>query len=814
MRIKYRVLSAFVTVLIAVTVIFPGQLIFADIETNAKIVNVNEYVNLRKEATTKSDVVATLPVSSRVYIIENVDAQASDTSGYSVWCHIKAEKGGTLYEGYVASHFVQKDAPTSTPSADSAFENSISTFPESYKVYLRNLHESHPNWVFIPVKANASWNDVLDKEAKNGVSLVQDNVDSSWISQSFPGVVDSPNWVNASRAIIAYYLDPRNLLSDSAVFQFLDLRSQAVEIQDESINKVLNGTFMSLPAKAEYEDKDYEYSAIFKMAAKASNINPIFLASHAIQECGTRGSTSSNGTGGVYNFFNIGAYSDVIDAARVGLDFAANGLDPVFNEKYLLPWDTQGASIIGGSMWINDNYISAGQYTLYYMRFNVAAERQHGLCVHQYMTALQSATSEAGRMCNSYKASGLIDSALTFYIPVYENMPEVACELPTSTTKYDSFIYRTYNVLLSRDPSSTEMADSRGILADCSVGRYIASIIYSVDFKELGLSDEAFVDLMYEFLLNRKADDAGKQYCLELLDNYCSRKAILALLVNSSEAKNYLGLYSVNLAEYKSDDIVDKHQDLIPLVQSLYEGFLGRKAEYDGMVNWISVLANGDKSGPQAAAAFATSKEFINMDVTNGDFVSLLYRICFNREADSEGFAYWVGLLENHYSREYVIQGFVNSPEYCAIFAGYGISTAPYEAKTIYSLIPDEEKIGNFVNRLYELALGRQADEEGFNGWKDALVNQTSTGYDVAHGFIFSPEMKQQYLTNEEFITRMYKIFLDREPDAEGFAGWVSKLENGESLETIFEGFVYSPEFVQSCVDAGFYPYSGYVVSF
>ena len=91
-------------------------------------------------------------------------------------------------------------------------------------MYLRNLHESHPNWVFIPVKANASWNDVLDKEAKNGVSLVQDNVDSSWISQSFPGVVDSPNWVNASRAIIAYYLDPRNLLSDSAVFQFLDLR--------------------------------------------------------------------------------------------------------------------------------------------------------------------------------------------------------------------------------------------------------------------------------------------------------------------------------------------------------------------------------------------------------------------------------------------------------------------------------------------------------------------------------------------------------------------------------------------------------------
>lgn len=809
-----RTATVLLAILLMITFILPANVLRADFETNAKIVNVKESVNMRKEPTTKSDLVTTVPLGARVYVMSEVDAASSDTSGYYIWCQIKVEKGGTLYEGYVASHFIQKDAPASVPTSDVDFENMISSFPESYKNYLRDLHEDHPSWEFKPVNVGASWNTALNKEASEGVSLVQDNVDASWISQSYTGVCDAPNWVNASRAIIAYYMDPRNLLSDSAVFQFLDLRTSDFSIDSNCINKVLNGTFMETPKTGEWGEKEYTFADLFKKASENSKINPIFLASHAIQECGQKGSTSSNGTRGVYNFFNIGAYSDVLDASRVGLKFAEEGLDADFNSKYLLPWDTEGASLIGGAMWISDNYISVGQYTLYYMRFNVAAERTHDLCRHQYMTALQSATAEASRMYNSYKSSGLINSALKFCIPVYSEMPESASELPTSTTKYDSFIYRAYNSLLGRDPSSTEMADSRGILADCSAGTYIASIINSVDFKAKDFSNSEYIDLLYSFLLNRVPDEGSKNAFLEILENYGSRLSVLATLVNSSEAKNYLALYSVDLSVYKSGDYLDNHRDLIPLVQSFYEGFLGRRADYDGMVAWVSTLADDNKSGPQVAASFATSEEFNNLGLSNGEFVSRLYKICFEREADSSGFEYWVNQLNNHYSREYVIQGFVNSPEFCAICSKYGVSTRAFEATTIYSLVPDQEKINGFVNRLYLLALGRESDEAGFEGWTSQLMSGTNNGYGVAYGFIFSPEMTEMYLSNEEFITRMYQIFLNREPDSEGFNGWVEKLESGTSLEDIFEGFVYSPEFVNSCVDAGFYPYSGYQVNF
>lgn len=805
-----KTLSTIIIAIIVLTVFMPCMNVFADLETNAKIVNVNSSVNMRQGPSTKTNLVATIPLASKVLIIEEVDSASDDTSGYYTWYHIKVMKGGTLYEGYVASHFVQKDAPISVPSSDSAFEEAISDFPESYKSYLRKLHESHPNWIFHAERVGDTWNNALNLEAQKGVSLVQNTVDASWISQSFTGVYDSPNWVNASRGIIAYYLDPRNLLTDSAIFQFVDLRNSATGIEEDNISKVLNGTFMEDPKTATLGEETHTYKEIFSMAGKASGINPIFLASHVIQECGTKGSSSSSGASGYYNFYNIGAYSDVIDASRVGLNFAQYGLDDDFNAKYLLPWDSAGSSIIGGSMWINDNYIGNGQYTLYYMRFNVSPNRVSSLGKHQYMTALQSATSEAGRMYSSYKSSGLAESVLEFYIPVYDNMPEVACELPTSTTKYDSFVYRVYNVLLNRDPSSTELANSRNLLSSCSAGTYIASVINSTDFKSLNLTNEEYIKLLYHLVLNRETDSKGLQNCLNTLNNYGSRLSVLETLVNSDEAKNYLGVYSISLAKYECNDVTSEFDNLIPLVQSLYRGFLGRDADYDGMVGWITALSNKTMSGPEVAASFATSQEFMNLGLSNGDFVSTLYRICFNREADSAGYDYWVGKLNSYYSREYVIQGFVNSPEYVAIFNSYGVLTRAYEAKNTYSLSPNEEKIDSFVARLYWLSLGREADEEGFNGWTTQLINHSNTGYGVAYGFVFSPEMKNMNLSNEETVTRFYQIFLNREPDSLGFESWVQKLDEGESLETVFEGFVYSQEYIGLCLDAGFFPYNGY----
>lgn len=59
-------------------------------------------------------------------------------------------------------------------SASGSFEDQLTAqgFPEEYKVYLRKLHASHPDWVFQSIKTGLDFNTVVSKESSNNVSLV------------------------------------------------------------------------------------------------------------------------------------------------------------------------------------------------------------------------------------------------------------------------------------------------------------------------------------------------------------------------------------------------------------------------------------------------------------------------------------------------------------------------------------------------------------------------------------------------------------------------------------------------------------------
>ena len=114
-----------------------------------------------------------------------------------------------------------------------------------------------------------------------------------------------------------------------------------------------------------------------------------------------------------------------------------------------------------------------------------------------------------------------------------------------------------------------------------------------------------------------------------------------------------------------------------------------------------------------------------------------------------------------------------------------------------------ELSIGDFVKRCYNVALGREPDEGGFNYWVDNLNNGSACGAQVGYGFIFSQEYINKNRTNEEFVTDLYSMYFGRTPDSEGFKYWVDKLNAGEDRENIFAGFANSLEFYNLCTKYG-----------
>ncbi len=374
-----------------------------------------------------------------------VIATEKGTDG-ATWYQIVFTYNGYTKMGYMRSDFVTQIGD------DSAYQAYLSEqgFPKTYQPYLRALHAaSGGKWTFVAYKTGLGWKKALEMESTLGVSLIHGNNDPAQRSTA-PGAYDSstgewkqyePDWYAASRQTVAYYLDPRSYLTDGTCIAFEQL-SGGEGVTHAQLKKVLADCawatdaiideFIRAGSKEELEKQKQIDLERLRSEGKTdaanslekvtvTGVSPIYLAVKARSEIGT--SSTQNATGyplsdgkKYYNFFNIGAYG---------------GSNPNYNGILYAQskgWDTSYKALLGGAWFIFRNYIEDGQDTLYLQRFNLTPQYTYA---YQYATDITYAYHGGWSTYESYVKNGLANTALTFTVPILENMPAVT-KLPTS----------------------------------------------------------------------------------------------------------------------------------------------------------------------------------------------------------------------------------------------------------------------------------------------------------------------------------------------------------------------------------------------
>ncbi|MBQ4651053.1 MAG: SH3 domain-containing protein [Firmicutes bacterium] len=385
-------------------------------------------LNLRSGPGSDNVALALISLNDTVTILDN----AVNESGEH-WYYVVTENGS---KGYVSAKFILVDVNVEYVY-DSDFEMYLSMqgFPESYKPYLRDLHARYPDWVFNAAQTGLDWTSVINAESKPGTTLVTSSAPASWKSMEEGAYnfetgkyisYDSGGWVTASRQVIEYYMDPRNFINPVGMFQFLTHSFDPLTQTPEGLQKVIQNSFM----KGEFPEETHATwaDAIYEAGMQAG-VNPYVLASMILVEQGSSGtggciSGTVSGYEGYYNFFNIGAYkSGSMSAVERGVWYASQ------SGSYERPWNSRYKSILGGTMFYGQQYVQKNKNTLYFKKFNVM-NGQENVGIGQYMTNVQGAESEAAALRNGYVDT--LNDAMTFYIPVYLNMPETAGTLPSS----------------------------------------------------------------------------------------------------------------------------------------------------------------------------------------------------------------------------------------------------------------------------------------------------------------------------------------------------------------------------------------------
>ena len=232
-------------------------------------------------------------------------------------------------------------------------------------------------------------------------------------------------------------------------------------------------------------------------------------------------------------------------------------------------------------------------------------------------------------------------------------------------------------------------------------------------------------------------------------------------------------------------------------VERLYVVALGRASEPDDKAHWCKVVGNGSYSGADCARFFLTSPEFNGRNLNDEEYLKVLYKTFFDRDAaeDPEGFNFWLGKI-NEWGRGRVLEGFIDSTEWCDICATYGVRSGAMTAKATKA----SKNATAFATRLYTECLGREPEEGGLNFWSLSLTNQERTGTQAAKEFFYSEEFISKGLNDNDYVVRLYKTFMGREPDDAGKAHWINQLSSGAmNRDQVFDFFSTCEEFTDIC---------------
>ncbi len=335
-----------------------------------------------------------------------------------------------------------------------------------------------------------------------------------------------------------------------------------------------------------------------------------------------------------------------------------------------------GNSIAGGSIKIS------GDSTRISAVSNFATVNEFSVAVYAYSggidieSPLVIATPNGGSIKTFNSTVAIADANGNKALSVLINNPSGSSSSSVDRAAAERNVGSMYTGLLGRGADAAGLKSWTDELASGKVcmAQVIKGFVDSAEFKSRNLSNKDYVKALYEGALGRTPSDSEMEGWVKALENGTSRDAILNSFFNSDEFRNNCAALGVEPGIIGDKGEVLYNKGVYDFVKRNYEKALGRSGESAGVNDWSKALLKKEASYEQVVRGFLNSAEFTSKDLSDEDYVEVLYVVCLGRPSDPEGKAAWVKVLKDKTAtRDQIIGGFTDSPEFNGILAGFGL---------------------------------------------------------------------------------------------------------------------------------------------
>ena len=389
-----------------------------------------------------------------------------------------------------------------------------------------------------------------------------------------------------------------------------------------------------------------------------------------------------------------------------------------------------------------------------------------------------------------------------------------------------AFVHRGYDLILDREPDVDGLNYwcERLIKKTISGAGMVDEFISSKEFTSKTFTNREVIKIIYNVLLSRDPEEDGWNFWEKYLEKGFTYHRMVESIANAptNEFQNLCASYGIDVGHVALKLNRDKNEELTLFVRRCYLYILGRTAiSTDELENWTGRLYTHNISAAEFIRQLLISTEFKARNLSNSEAIVALYRGIFGDTADENTFGVnYKGYLDAAEEKKcneiltdgctilYIARMIAAGPNDLAACNALGLSDTHYAFVTFCAAMEAYPGVVNvsegrdlnygytgFVGRCYRVVLGREYDLKGLNDWCTQLNNKRKTPYQVANDFLFSTESLGWHRTDEQFLEVLYKLYMDRDPDASGKTYWLNEMANGMKRTQVSDGFAKSEEF-------------------
>jgi len=244
----------------------------------------------------------------------------------------------------------------------------------------------------------------------------------------------------------------------------------------------------------------------------------------------------------------------------------------------------------------------------------------------------------------------------------------------TSAFEYDAidrFVSRMYLDVLARGYDIDGLVFWADHIRNSRLtgANFAHSAFFSPEFIGQRVSDTEFINRMYMGLMDRDPDPDGREFWLAHMRAGLPRENIFENFVNSNEFTGHCGRSGIVRGTY-----VPPPGGLARVfAKRFFTIALEREPQQYELDHWHNLLKSGI-SGASAAFDIIFGLEMNNRNLTNDQFIDILYRLMLGRASDPAGKEDWMKYLEDGNSRHALFNNFVATTEFERICRDHGVT--------------------------------------------------------------------------------------------------------------------------------------------